>query len=144
MGIAMAALPQPMRPSLRYRPQGHGSPGPQSAVYRTGLPSKERAQPIRWSYAAGPEDQTLRIIERAIDLGDEGRYLVAVAGDAAEIAEETRSFSRVVMIGQAILAVLAILMAFVLGRFYASDNRKPNIIGRLVSLLRNSVFGPRA
>src|ERR1700737_2417779 len=36
-------------------------------------------------YAEGPEDQKLRLVERNIDLGDEGRYLIAVAGDAAEI-----------------------------------------------------------
>src|SRR3954453_20818902 len=33
-------------------------------------------------YAEGPEDQKLRLVERNIDLGDEGRYLIAVAGDA--------------------------------------------------------------
>ena len=43
-------------------------------------------------YADGPEGQRLRMVERTIDLGEEGRYLVAVAGDAAEIEEETRSF----------------------------------------------------
>src|SRR5581483_1024985 len=46
----------------------------------------------RQGYVSGPEDQKLRLVERNIDLGDEGHYLVAVAGDAAEITEETRSF----------------------------------------------------
>src|SRR5207244_759764 len=44
----------------------------------------------RQGYAEGPEGQQLRIIERTIDLGEEGRYLVAVAGDAAEIAPLAR------------------------------------------------------
>ena len=39
-----------------------------------------------------PRASSLRVVERTIDLGEEGRYLVAVAGDAAEIDEETRSF----------------------------------------------------
>src|SRR3990172_8107684 len=34
----------------------------------------------RAGYAEGPEEQRLRMVERVIDLGDEGRYLVAVAG----------------------------------------------------------------
>ena len=44
----------------------------------------------REGYVSGPEDQRLRLVERNIDLGDEGRYLVAVAGDAAEISDEMR------------------------------------------------------
>ena len=39
-------------------------------------------------YVGGPEDQRLRLVERNVDLGDEGSYLVAVAGDAAEIEDE--------------------------------------------------------
>ena len=42
----------------------------------------------RKSYVPGQEDQRLRLVERVIDLGEEGRFLVAVAGDAAEIDEE--------------------------------------------------------
>ena len=42
----------------------------------------------REGYVDGPEDQRLRLVERNIDLGDEGHYLVAVAGDAAEITDE--------------------------------------------------------
>jgi len=37
----------------------------------------------RAGYVVGPEGQELRIVERSIDLGEEGRFLVAVAGDAA-------------------------------------------------------------
>ncbi len=42
----------------------------------------------RQGYVQGPEDQMLRLVERTIDLGDEGRFLVAVAGDALEIDDE--------------------------------------------------------
>jgi len=47
---------------------------------------------IRLGYVDGPEGQTLRIVERPVDLGADGKFLVAVAGDASEIFDETRSF----------------------------------------------------
>jgi signal transduction histidine kinase len=46
----------------------------------------------RQGYVKGPEDQRLRLAERTIDFGEEGRYLVAVAGDAGEIDDEIRNF----------------------------------------------------
>jgi signal transduction histidine kinase len=52
----------------------------------------------RQGYARGPEDQDLRLVERNIDLGADGRFLVAVAGDASEIDEETHSFNRTIVI----------------------------------------------
>src|SRR6266480_2898412 len=52
----------------------------------------------RKGYARGPEDQDLRLVERSIDLGADGRYFVAVAGDASEIDEETHNFSRAIFI----------------------------------------------
>jgi signal transduction histidine kinase len=63
----------------------------------------------REGYVGGPEDQRLRLVERTIDLGDEGHYLVAVAGDAAEIAEETRSFDQALIITFTILAAVLLL-----------------------------------
>src|SRR5689334_6526742 len=47
---------------------------------------------IRLGYVDGPEGQTLRIVERPVDLGADGKFLVSVAGDASEIFDETRSF----------------------------------------------------
>src|ERR1700748_171655 len=43
-------------------------------------------------YVDGPEGQNLRMVERPIDLGSDGKFLVSVAGDASEIFDETRSF----------------------------------------------------
>jgi signal transduction histidine kinase len=60
-------------------------------------------------YAEGPEGQQLRLVERTIDLGEEGRYLVAVAGDAAEIEEETRSFDSALAITFGVLAAVLLL-----------------------------------
>jgi len=47
---------------------------------------------IRQGYVEGPEGQTLRIVERPVDLGADGKFLVDVAGDASEIFDETRNF----------------------------------------------------
>src|SRR5438309_771471 len=47
---------------------------------------------IRIGYVDGPEGQTLRMVERPVDLGADGKFLVTVAGDASEIFDETRSF----------------------------------------------------
>jgi signal transduction histidine kinase len=60
-------------------------------------------------YGEGPEGQRLRIVERTIDLGEEGRYLVAVAGDAAEIDEEIRSFDGALVVTFGVLAVVLLL-----------------------------------
>jgi signal transduction histidine kinase len=52
------------------------------------------------------------LIERTVDLGDDGRYLIAVAGDSQEIEEETRSFDRVLVVtfGTLIVALLLTTM----------------------------------
>src|ERR1700758_474324 len=63
----------------------------------------------RQGYARGPEDQDLRLVERNIDLGADGRYLVAVAGDASEIDDETQGFNRAI-----ILTFTALTMALLL------------------------------
>jgi hypothetical protein len=47
---------------------------------------------IRLAYVDGPEGQNLRMVERPVDLGADGKYLVSVAGDDTEIFDETRSF----------------------------------------------------
>jgi signal transduction histidine kinase len=60
-------------------------------------------------YAEGPEGQQLRLVERTVDLGEEGRYLVSVAGDASEIEEETRSFDGALAITFGVLAAVLLL-----------------------------------
>jgi signal transduction histidine kinase len=72
---------------------------------------------IRQGYVPGPEDQKLRLIERNIDLGEEGSYLVSVAGDAAEIDDETRSFDRALLYTFAILALVLLLTTILQVRF---------------------------
>src|SRR3974377_1317644 len=52
----------------------------------------------------GPRDRPLRLVERTVDLGDEGRYLVAVAGDSQEIEDETRAFDQALAVTFVMLA----------------------------------------
>src|SRR5262249_6848695 len=71
----------------------------------------------RQGYVTGPEEQRMRLVERTIDLGDEGRFLVSVAGDAAEIDDETRGFDRALLITFAILAIVLLLITTFQVRF---------------------------
>ena len=71
----------------------------------------------RRAYVPGPEDQRLRLIERAVDLGEDGRYLVAVAGDSQEIDDETHSFDRAIAATFAILAAVLLLTTMFQVRF---------------------------
>lgn len=50
------------------------------------------ARGLRESYISGPDDRALRILEREIDVGEDGRFTVAVAAPADEIAEDIRDF----------------------------------------------------
>jgi len=71
----------------------------------------------REGYVTGPEHQTLRQVERDIDLGNEGHYLVAVAGDAAEIDGEIDSFDQALAITFTILAAVLLLTTMFQVRF---------------------------
>jgi signal transduction histidine kinase len=72
---------------------------------------------LREGYVQGPEDQRLRLVERPIDLGSDGRFLVAVAGDAAEIEDEIRSFDQALLITFGVLAAVLLLTTMFQVRF---------------------------
>jgi signal transduction histidine kinase len=72
---------------------------------------------IRKRYVPGPEDQRLRLVERTVDLGDEGRYLVAVAGDAQEVEDEAQSFDRALTVTFGVLATALLLTTMFQVRF---------------------------
>jgi signal transduction histidine kinase len=72
---------------------------------------------FRQGYAKGPEDQELRLVERDIDLGTDGRYLIAVAGDASEIDDETGSFERTIIITFTALTLALLLTTALQVRF---------------------------
>jgi signal transduction histidine kinase len=71
----------------------------------------------RQGYVDGPEDQKLRLLERTVDLGEEGHYLVAIAGDAGEIAEEKWAFDQALAITFSILAAVLLLTTMFQVRF---------------------------
>jgi signal transduction histidine kinase len=71
----------------------------------------------RQGYVQGPADQRLRMVERTIDLGEDGRFLIAVAGDAAEISEEVRAFDGALLITFGVLAAVLLLTTMFQVRF---------------------------
>jgi signal transduction histidine kinase len=71
----------------------------------------------RQGYVQGPEDQRLRLVERTIDLGDDGRFLVTVAGDATEIDEEISAFNRALLLTFGGLSLVLLLLTMFQVRF---------------------------
>jgi len=71
------------------------------------------ADGTRHGYAADAEEQRLRVIERVVDLGEEGRYLIAVAGETQELEDEIRLFDRALLVTFGTLtAVLLVITMF--------------------------------
>ena len=62
----------------------------------------------RHGYAKGPDDRSLRMVERVIDTGDNGIYLVQVAATTEEIDGEMRSFEIDLTITFMVLAALLV------------------------------------
>jgi signal transduction histidine kinase len=93
------------------------------SLWDTGLPHLEEqnvpqsADGTRRRFVPGPEDQRLRQIERTVDLGDDGRYLVVVAGDALEVEEEIQSFNRAIFGTLGVLAIVLLLTTMFQVRF---------------------------
>jgi signal transduction histidine kinase len=75
------------------------------------------ADGTRHGYVTGPEDQRLRIIERNVDLGEDGRYLIAVAGDPQEIDDETRAFDQALIVTFGTLTLVLIFITMFQVRF---------------------------
>ncbi|HSI42277.1 MAG TPA: ATP-binding protein [Xanthobacteraceae bacterium] len=48
---------------------------------------------LREGYVEGPAGQRLRLVERLVDLGEDGSYMVSVAADSAEIDSEVAAFN---------------------------------------------------
>jgi signal transduction histidine kinase len=71
----------------------------------------------RQGYVQGPADQHLRMVERTIDLGEDGRFVVGVAGDAAEIEDELRGFDEALLVTFGVLAVVLLLTTMFQVRF---------------------------
>src|SRR6202051_4877969 len=100
------------------KPEVHSS----RSLWDSGLPRlpverSASAAEARQGYADGPEEQKPRIVERNIDLGHDGRYLIAVAGDASEIDDETRSFDRAIGVTFAALTAALLITTALQVRF---------------------------
>ena len=68
---------------------------------------------FRRGYGPGPDGRRLRIVERVIDVGDLGIYLVQVAGSGEEMEEQIARFRFALIVAFAALAIaLAIVAAF--------------------------------
>jgi signal transduction histidine kinase len=64
---------------------------------------------VRSGYVTGPDERSLRMVERVIDAGDEGRYLIQVAGNSEEIEAEIDDFE------YALAATFLALLVAILG-----------------------------
>ncbi|MBX3519024.1 MAG: sensor histidine kinase [Xanthobacteraceae bacterium] len=66
---------------------------------------------LRQAYLPGPDGQRLRAVERFLDLGDDGKFLLFIAGDSFEIDDEVSGFNDALLltfgfIGLAFLAII--------------------------------------
>jgi signal transduction histidine kinase len=99
------------------KPEIHSS----RSLWDSNLPRVTEAEDAgggyRKGYAPGPEEVRLRLVERNIDLGDDGRYLIQVAGDASDIDDEMRSFDRTLGAIFTALAVALLLTTVLQVRF---------------------------
>ena len=66
---------------------------------------------LRQAYLTGPDGQRLRAVERYLDLGEEGRFFLMIAGDSFEIDDEVSGFNDALLltfgfIGLAFMAII--------------------------------------
>jgi signal transduction histidine kinase len=78
---------------------------------------RARREGVAEAYAKGPDGRDIRMVERLIDLGDDGRYLVTVAGDPEEIIREIRQFNLALLGTFAILGLALAATSFAQVRF---------------------------
>jgi signal transduction histidine kinase len=75
------------------------------------------ADGTRHGYVTDAEEQRLRVIERIVDLGEEGRYLIAVAGETSALEDEMRAFDRALMMTFGTLAAVLLVITMFQVRF---------------------------
>jgi hypothetical protein len=101
------------------RPEVRGS----RSLWDTKLPrlrdedATTSADGTRHGHAVDPEEQRLRVIERVVDLGEEGRYLIAVAGETSALEDEMRAFDRALMTTFGTLAAVLLVITMFQVRF---------------------------
>lgn len=89
-----------------------------------GVPLKGPDQPgtvvtsqVRQGYGHGQDDRLLRIIERTVDTGNDGRYTVRVAGPADEIVDDVDRFRFALSVTFGALGLSLVLTALLQIRF---------------------------
>ena len=82
-------------------------------------PRRRRRKPgdPREGYIIGPDERRLRIVERVIDLGGDGRFRIQVAGDADEIERTIASFTLALSLTFVLLGLLLVGTTVVQVRF---------------------------
>ena len=72
---------------------------------------------LRESYVSGPDDRRLRILEREIDVGEDGRFTVAVAAPADEIEGDIQDFRFALAMTFLLLGIALVASTLVQVRF---------------------------
>ncbi len=82
-------------------------------------PPQGRVKPgeLREGYAIGPDERRLRLIERVVDLGEDGRFRIQVAADADEIESTIASFELALAVTFLLLGLLLVGTTVVQVRF---------------------------
>jgi signal transduction histidine kinase len=78
---------------------------------------ERRRGEVRKGYVQGPDERRLRLIERDIDLGEDGWRIVSVAGPAGEIDAEVRRFVLALTVTFALLGLMLGLSTLLQIRF---------------------------
>ena len=76
-----------------------------------------RRDGFREGYIEGPQGQRLRVVENLVDLGNDGQYVVTVAGDASEIDDEVALFNQTLAVTLGLLGLVFVLTAAFQVRF---------------------------
>ncbi|WP_150288108.1 sensor histidine kinase [Rhabdaerophilum calidifontis] len=85
------------------------------ALVEPGQPSQRGD--FRDGYLTGPEGRTIRIVEQEIDLGEQNRFIISVAGNSDEIVEERRRFDLTLSVILTLLGLALAASAYLQVRF---------------------------
>lgn len=80
-------------------------------------PIAPNSRGLRESYVSGPDDRQLRILEREIDVGEDGRFIVAVAAPADEIEGDIQDFRFALAMTFVLLGIALVASTLVQVRF---------------------------
>jgi signal transduction histidine kinase len=75
------------------------------------------ARGLRETYVSGPDDRALRVLEREIDVGEDGRFTVAVGAPADEIDGDIRDFRFALTLTFVLLGLALVASTLVQVRF---------------------------